>query len=111
MNILHIHGQISEHCDAIIVGNAHALEELAGLIKAVLQKRGKCLADAINVMASDGEGYTVAVCLLDVPWDGKAWRDAAYPYTDDKDDRQDAVWPHEYKPVQAALKRAERRLK
>lgn len=72
IGVVHIHGQVSWHDEAWVVGNVEGLRKLRDAIDGAISAR---VASA-GVVASDGECYRIIVQRADMD-------DAALPYTTD----------------------------
>lgn len=86
IRLLHIHAQPHEHGEAFIVGNKAGLKALHDAITGALAGAPPDQAIA-EVMANDGEGYSVYVVRLSEDWSDGYWKHCVYPYTDDAYDR------------------------
>jgi hypothetical protein len=71
MVVLHIYPQPFEHGDAQIVGNRAGLAKLALAISEAIIRNTD--TEAIDVFATDGEGYTVKIIVMPDNWLAPKW--------------------------------------
>ena len=94
-NFLHLYPQPFWHDEAYIVGNRKGLERLRDALNKALEDEGD-VDVSVNVMANDGEGYSVHVVKVN---DGEKINMLAVPYTDEisKERDAEALYPHALK--------------
>jgi hypothetical protein len=90
MDQMHVYSQESYHEESSIVGDRSSLTKLRDAITVALEK-GQGQMDSF---ASDGEGYTTYVILLDSL--DQRWNKLVMPYTAEfaKDYHEDRIGPH-----------------
>jgi len=92
--LIHLWPGVSHHEEGFIVGNKEGIRMLQAYLHALLENGGP---EAIEVMTSDGEGYTLhLICTgnLTIPPHGRE-DDLAVPYTREgaRETRENAVFP------------------
>lgn len=96
MNLLHLYAQEREHGEAYIVGNRESLEYIVAAIELALNEGHA----EINLVAADGEGYTLKIIMNNAEWQNDKWLRLTNHYNDsinllDDDRDKDTIHPEE----------------